>query len=111
MLEGQEFVSLPWDLQTQGVLKTTDDRKPGKKYADTQRCLNQTECSKPCERKASLGGTVVISLLGMEADILEPYCEPERHKTAWHKTAWLAVDWVNWSAHGKSKWAGLTYIG
>ena len=27
------------------------------------------------------------------------------------KTAWLAVDWVNWSAHGKSKWAGLTYIG
>ena len=28
-----------------------------------------------------------------------------------HKTAWLAVDWVNWSAHGKSKWAGLTNIG
>ena len=28
-----------------------------------------------------------------------------------HKTVWLAVDWVNWSAHGKSKWAGLTYIG
>ena len=27
------------------------------------------------------------------------------------KTAWLAVDWVNWLAHGKSKWAGLTYIG
>ena len=26
-------------------------------------------------------------------------------------TAWLAVDWVTWLAHGKSKWAGLTYIG
>ena len=23
----------------------------------------------------------------------------------------VAVDWVNWSAHGRSKWAGLTYIG
>jgi hypothetical protein len=27
------------------------------------------------------------------------------------ETAWLAVGWVNWSAHGKPKWAGLIYIG
>ena len=26
-------------------------------------------------------------------------------------TAWLAVDWVNWSAHSKSKWASLTHVG
>ena len=32
-------------------------------------------------------------------------------QTCSFKTAWLAADWVNWSAHGKSKWAGLTYIG
>jgi hypothetical protein len=27
------------------------------------------------------------------------------------QTVWLAVGWVNWSAHGRSKWAGLIYSG
>ena len=34
---------------------------------------------------------------------------PEQGIELLSKAAWLAVaDWVNWSAHGKSKWAGLT---
>ena len=36
-------------------------------------------------------------------------CGPEQ-RIKLHLTAWLGVDGVNWSGHGKSKMAGLTYI-
>ena len=60
-----------------------------------------------CPRLSMVLGPVLVCISGLLVHMFWPRAWPRARQ----KTAWLAVDWVNWLAHGKSKWAGLTYIG
>jgi hypothetical protein len=71
--------------------------------------------------KRWLVGPDISSMLSTKSSMCRPavvcmqrLCALKESQLAHHErcgTAWLAVGWVKRSAHGRSNWAGLIYIG